>query len=435
MEAEKNGSSDPKKKDGATSQGVENVAKAAVVGTAATAAIGAFAPAILLPPPILAGVAIGVGKLLKWLPDSQNRKTDQKSADMPRTEVDLSPAEAQEGSPEQRLRLMAEWVEDPHHREVVRLAHDELVTLTQDAPLHSSVLGQFGKRHGIPKPVSLFVKVACPEILFIPSKQSPNGSPCFVHKDQVAEEAYWRKMRKSLSISQLAEQVGAWNVLGIPMPGDETLTRRVLIFWAFLLDTYGAREWHDMAKVCVDFRIRFGMAFATFFSGLRPADLQRRVDRDPDQPWGVAKLQWARTTATPPVLSVCALPPNDKIGQDLARTLSPEAFSALTAEAAKCSPEEIPWETLTERFDVGVCTLYRAYPLALERALMARLDGKQDSGIASEAVVAGISAKLDELSGSIAAVARTLSEASARLTSLAALQADLVAKLREATKQ
>ena len=263
-------------------------------------------------------------------------------------------------SPEEIERDMLTWVHE--NPEAAASALADLRRIVNEAPIHAALLGELAARYKIPRPVSAFVRLHKDEFRFLSPVVSRTGSPaiCLVGKEQ--DDAYWAKFRRK-GLEAAAEQVvfSPWTVLGIKnatAPFGET---RLRIFEAFMWAHYGTSTLKDMAAVCADFKRESGVSFASFFNGLRPAEVQ-------ETPLASARFTWSWSTDTPPCLS-CAIKSRYVSDDKASGTPNALLVAALTKEAAKKLPEDIDFSRIATEFGVSETVALSAYIPALRTAV------------------------------------------------------------------
>ena len=264
-------------------------------------------------------------------------------------------------SPAEAEAAAREWVaQNPIEAQA---AHDDLYRILSEAPIHAALLGEFGARHNLPKPVSAFVRLYRNEFHFIPSGKSRTGSPAICLLGKENDYVYWTMFRrKGLEASADQPIFNPWAVLGISnatAPFGET---RIRIFEAFLWAHYGISTLKDMATVCADFRRESGVPFASFFNGLRPAEFQKT-------PLASERFTWSWSTDNPPCLS-CAV--KSRYALDIRQpSVVPNGLhvAALTKEAAKKLPEDIDFARIAMKFNITETAALAAYIPALRSAV------------------------------------------------------------------
>ena len=264
-------------------------------------------------------------------------------------------------TPAEAEAVAREWViKNPV---VAQEAHDDLFRILSEAPIHAALLGEFGTKYNIPKPVSAFVRLYRNDFHFIPAMKSRTGSPaiCLVGKEY--DYVYWTMFRrKGLEASAEQSLFNPWAVLGIKNATAPFGENRVRIFEAFMWAHYGTSTLKDMATVCADFKRESGVSFSSFFNGLRPAEFL-------ETPLASARFMWSWSTDTPPCLS-CAVK-SRYVLENKTASVVPNALhvAALTREAAKRLPEDIDFSSIATEFNITETAALATYIPALKSAV------------------------------------------------------------------
>lgn len=247
---------------------------------------------------------------------------------------------------------------------------EELERYVTVAPIHAALLGPIAERYGVPKPVSQVIRLY-PQFKLFSAADSLVKSPALSLASRSGDPAYWVKFRrKSPDGITGAADFDPWTTLGVPNSDRPFGEVRVDIFESFMFASYGAGTMKDLAGVCSTFKRCSGVSFQSFFSSLRPAEVQRH-------PLAANRFTWSWTNDEPPCLYCAAKRPPYPLGDDI--DSDPTIVGELMPLASTRLPEYIDFKDIAERKSVPLAVVHVSYLAALRQALRMKIDAKTEA--------------------------------------------------------
>lgn len=246
----------------------------------------------------------------------------------------------------------------------------ELERYVTVAPIHAALLGPIAERYNVQKPVSQVIRLY-PQFRLFSSSDSPVKSPALCLASKSEDPVYWVKFRrKSPDGITGAADFDPWSTLGIPNSDRPFGEVRVDIFESFMFASYGAGTMKDLAAVCSAFKRCSGVSFQSFFSSLRPAEVQRH-------PLASSRFTWSWTNDEPPCLYCAARKPPYPLGDDI--DADPSIVGELMPLASTRLPEYIDFKGIAERRSAPLAVVHLSYLVALRQALRMKIDAKMEA--------------------------------------------------------